>query len=217
MTYDFKATVDFPEEAIEWKIVWHRLEDACKKCMELADYSFYGVGNLPQVLIHPVYGPVWDLLSDVPLTHDHCRCMLDPYLRVNWSAIPEIKTVSMQLGIEPLIATVEWLDVSGIAQYREELKGIRTEVGHVTGEFRELEYLTYRVISVLGRLGLPPKIDACLTKIQQVILAVRLLHTSLMLLESSTPYGWALAAVSLVSAGITISAAAEMDARGPVY
>jgi len=106
MTYDFKATVDFPEEAIEWKIVWQHLTDACSKCIELAGYEFSGVGELPQILIHPVHGPVWDVISDIPLTHPHCQCTVIPYMRVNWDAIPEIKRISMQLGITPL--SLKW-------------------------------------------------------------------------------------------------------------
>ena len=80
---------------------------------------------------------------------------------------------------------------------------LRMETEHATGNLRETEYLLYRTVSLLGRLGLPPEIDKAIQVIQHMILTLRLLHTTYLFTQMGTPYGWALATISLVSTGIT--------------
>jgi hypothetical protein len=71
-------------------------------------------------------------------------------------------------------------------------------------ELRQLETLLFRIMSLLGRLGLPPGADAAIAKIQRLIMIVRLAHTSLIALEAASgPIGWALAGVGIVSTAVS--------------
>lgn len=73
---------------------------------------------------------------------------------------------------------------------------VRASTTRVHGEVREIEYILFRTLSVMNRLGLPPEIDAAIQKIQKIIFLVRLMHSVLLYLSLSTPYGLALAAVT---------------------
>jgi hypothetical protein len=66
---------------------------------------------------------------------------------------------------------------------------------------RRLELLLYRSIALLGRLGLPENIDQAISKVQRLIMTIRLLHTAMIALEAASgPIGWALALVGVASA-----------------
>jgi len=92
-----------------------------------------------------------------------------------------------------------------LSQVEFKAQTMRTEVGHASGELREMEYILFRTVSILGRLGLPPNIDKAIMKIQQLITTIRILHSAIMLMESTSPYGWTLAAISIISAGVMAS------------
>ena len=194
-------------EPIEWFVIWHCYLDACKKCQDLNLYGFSGQGEIPLVLTHPKWGPVWDVITDQSLTHDNCRCGLEVHVRVLWSNIVGHKDILGFLPTGTKLEGFEELDLSGIDEYREKVKGLRAEVGMVTGEFRELEYLSFRIVSVLGRLGLPKEIDATLSRIQHLILTVRMLHAALMFLETGTIFGKALGVITLIGATLSVGGA----------
>lgn len=89
-----------------------------------------------------------------------------------------------------------------LSQIETKVQTLHVETGHATGKLREMEYILFRTVSILGRLGLPERLDGALMQIQKMITAVRILHSTMMFLEMGTPYGWALAGVSLVAAGV---------------
>ena len=72
--------------------------------------------------------------------------------------------------------------------------GFRAETVRVTGELRELEYIFYRVTSLLNRMGMPPEAKAILQSTQKLVLAIRLLHSAVLQLHAEAPYlkmiGW---------------------------
>ena len=81
---------------------------------------------------------------------------------------------------------------------------LELNVEQAISEVRRLQTLLYRTISLLRRLGLPEDVNAVITRIQRLIMVVRLLHTALVSLQAATgPYGIALALVGLGTAAVT--------------
>ncbi len=70
---------------------------------------------------------------------------------------------------------------------------IRASTQRVNGDLREVEYILFRSLSLMGRLGLPPEIDAAVNKIQRVIYLLRVMHSTMMFLQATTWYGLAMA------------------------
>jgi hypothetical protein len=95
--------------------------------------------------------------------------------------------------------------------YGEVEIGIKANFGEVKGEARELEYLFYRLTSLMGRMGLPKELDQTLSGLQRMILTVRMLHSSLMMLESGTPFGLILGAITAISAGLGLNSIQPRD------
>jgi len=86
-------------------------------------------------------------------------------------------------------------------------------------EVRKLELLLFRSLDLLSRLGLPEEIDAAITKIQRLVMTIRLLHSAIIAIQAASgPIGWALAgigiAVSVLSTGELISDTLYDTTRG---
>ena len=83
---------------------------------------------------------------------------------------------------------------------------LELNVQQVYTELQRIQTLLFRIIGLLRRLGLPEEIDYAIAKIQRVIMAIRLLYTSLLALEAASgPYGWALALVGFTTATVSIT------------
>ena len=70
---------------------------------------------------------------------------------------------------------------------------------------REMERVLFRALALAQRLGLPEDIDAAITKIQRLVMTVRLLHGALLAVEAATPYGWAMALMSIMGTSLTVA------------
>lgn len=68
--------------------------------------------------------------------------------------------------------------------------------------FRELERLALRYLILARRLGLPEDVTNALTKVSQLIMAVRMLQTAIGMLELSNPYTFALGLANLSLGGL---------------
>ena len=68
---------------------------------------------------------------------------------------------------------------------------------------RQMERVLFRALALAQRLGLPENIDSAINKIQEMVMMVRLLHGALLMVESATPYGWAMALMSVMSSSLT--------------
>ncbi len=112
-----------------------------------------------------------------------------------------------------IIALLREIDVM-IGKVETKAATLRVEAGYARGELRELEYVFYRVSSVMGRMGLPPQIDKAISHIQLLLLVVRMLHSALMFLEMGTPYGWVIGITTLFGAGVAWSNQAYDSSRG---
>jgi hypothetical protein len=80
---------------------------------------------------------------------------------------------------------------------------VRADTHNATGTLREIEYILYRSLSLLNRLGLPPEIDAAINKVERMIFLVRVLHSTLAFLAWGSPLG--LIYAGLAGAGGIIS------------
>jgi hypothetical protein len=122
----------------------------------------------------------------------------------------------MSLGeITELYSTLQEIDVM-LSKIEVRTVTLKTEVGHGAGQLREFEYILYRTTALLSRMHLPKEIDSAISMLQRMIITVRILHSSMIMLESTTPYGWILAGLSLLS-GIIIggtSIAQEISSYG---
>jgi len=85
--------------------------------------------------------------------------------------------------------------------------GVRADMGEVKGELREVEYILFRTLGLLNRMGLPPDIEKTIRQLQKLAFNVRLVHSALMYLELATPWGYAMA---LLSAGSLVASSADM-------
>jgi len=105
--------------------------------------------------------------------------------------------------IGELMATLKECDLI-IGKLETRTQSLRTEAGHAVGDLREVEYILYRTISVLRRMGLPENVETATQVLGRLLITIRMVHAAFMLMESMTPYGWVLAGIGFVSAGITV-------------
>jgi len=61
----------------QYVFAWHSLSDACPKCQSLDGKEFYEQDLFQEKLFSEVWGDLWDLNRDIPLTHPNCRCQLE--------------------------------------------------------------------------------------------------------------------------------------------
>ena len=83
------------------------------------------------------------------------------------------------------------------------------DASRVQSTVRQVEFLIYRIFSLLGRLGLPEQIDQAIAKLQRLIMTIRLVHTALIALHTARmaagdPLAWATAGVALAGAAVTV-------------
>ena len=91
---------------------------------------------------------------------------------------------------------------------------LRAEVGTVRGPLREIEYLFYRISSLLSRMGLPPEIDKAINTLQRLILTIRLVHSAMIYLQTGTPYGLLLGLLTIGGATISVGGLTGVDPTG---
>lgn len=81
---------------------------------------------------------------------------------------------------------------------------------------RQLEMVSYRTLGLIRRLGLPEAANQFIADIQRMVMAVRLLHTTLTLLESGTTFGWIKAILTGFSLMFMVSDSMNANMRRPM-
>jgi hypothetical protein len=97
--------------------------------------------------------------------------------------------------IGELYSTLQEIDVM-LGRLEVKTSTLRATTVHAIGGLREVEYLFYRLSSLLSRLGLPPEVDDAINKIQRMILMIRILHTTMIFLQTDTTYGLIMGIIS---------------------
>jgi len=71
-------------------------------------------------------------------------------------------------------------------------------------EVREIEYIFYRVSSILQRMGLPPQIDQAINQIQKLIMIIRMLTSLMRFIQMFSVYGGIMAFLSAFGMALTM-------------
>jgi hypothetical protein len=83
-----------PDEWISYSFMWHALQDACPECRQLNGRIFEGQNIYQNTLWDPIWGDIWDMNIDMPLTHGgtgaHCRCQLEVQCHFDWEKLEEL-------------------------------------------------------------------------------------------------------------------------------
>jgi len=186
-------------EAITYELLWETFAaDACPRCQHL-NGATWTLKTLTGTLSHPSEGDIYDLDADLSLTHPNCRCFL--------LITPQIDLEKTELfqAMKNVFEEVKMDMPSNIQEATQQVDKLRANFGQARGEFREFEYILYRTMSLINRMGLPPNIEQGIQKLERMIMTIRILHSSMVLFEIGTPYGWILGLISGITAAISIS------------
>jgi hypothetical protein len=81
---------------------------------------------------------------------------------------------------------------------------LELNVEECVSNIRKVEGLLYRSLALLNRLGLPEDMRQGIYLMERMVMVIRLLHTSLILLEAASgPLGWARALVGAGTAAVS--------------
>jgi hypothetical protein len=194
-----------------YTFTWRNLFDPCKRCYALRGYTWTDADIYDGVLWHPIWGDVWNLDLDLPLTHGgsgiNCKCFLDIQTTVVWNEIKELEDLGIIFEI-PINETEEMNDIVQIDTLREkigDLKGDLLSLDEPIVTAREGTRVLYRFNAVLAHMGLPPDINAAVRKFQQIVFMARMAQMSLTFMEMSTPYGWVMGGLGAASVALSAS------------
>lgn len=91
---------------------------------------------------------------------------------------------------------------------------LEIDVSRTYDNVRKLETLLFRSLGLARRLGLPEEISQQIYLIQRLIMVIRMAHTAMIAFEAASgPYGWALATIGIVSAGVSLVDTIDIEAR----
>lgn len=85
------------QAGITYIFMWHSLTDACPKCQMLNGHEWYEQDLFQDILWDPLFGNLWDLNNDIPLTHSHCRCQLEVRVELNLDQLPSMLDFKLAL------------------------------------------------------------------------------------------------------------------------
>lgn len=75
---------------------------------------------------------------------------------------------------------------------------------------RQVEGLIFRTLGYIQRLGLPADINHAIRIVQQMTMAIRLMHSAMIALEAASgPIGWWRAALGMAGAGFAVAGVAQ--------
>lgn len=179
------------------------------------------------VLWHPIWGDIWDLDNDEPLTHPNCKC----YLEVTYEAtleellFPSEVTTFNRTGKTVTTArsttTGQFTQTnpfqefgimtSNIKEMKEEITSFERDLAKAQNRIENTKYQLLTYLQLLQKSGLPPEIDKAITILVRAKMTAEQAQRALyLLMAASGPTGWAMA---LASIGITaISAAGTANA-----
>lgn len=183
---------------IVYFITWHNMDSsACSKCQEL-DGETWVLPKLSGILISKTQGAVYDLDLDFLITHPNCRCFLQVEPQVT------LEDTAYFHFLKNALEGTKYMP-SNIEEAKHDVESLRADIDRAYGQLRELEYLFYRITSIMGRMGLPKDIDAAIARMQRMMLTIRMLHSTMIYLERGSPYGWALGVITAIGALLGVS------------
>jgi hypothetical protein len=83
-----------------YTFTWHSQATACRECSSLNGTVFENQDIFQSRLYSIIWGDVWDLDADKPLTHGNtgknCRCRIDVKVLWDWSELRKIVDLEKQ-------------------------------------------------------------------------------------------------------------------------
>jgi len=192
------------KSALFFTFTWQTIDvDACKKCLAMNGTQWQTL-ELTPVLVHPLFGDVYDLEIDKSLVHPNCRCYLQIDVQVDLEKIPTVANFSEE------IAGVMKVMPSDIKQVLTDLDTLDNKVLKLDLTSRQLLRAMNRLIILLERSGLDKDTSRKAQEIQRVIMLMRELLMSVAFLQMGTPYGWAM---GLLGIGLAATSGLETQSR----
>jgi len=87
--------------------------------------------------------------------------------------------------------------------------GAHKEIESLDKRLSQFMSVAYATLGLMSRMGLGEDATKAIRVIQQLISTANMLRTTLTLLEMQTPYGWVMAAFSLIGTAMTIESQME--------
>jgi len=196
---------------------WHtNWLEPCRKCQSLNGKRFEGTSVFDGILYDPIWGNVWDIFNDLPLTHPNCKC----YLEVTYEAtleellFPSQDTSSIDVFKEFGIMT------SNIKEMQKDIKEFEQDLSRAQSRLSNtrIELMTY--LQLLQRMGLPPQVEKAITVMVKARLTSEQAARALYALQAASiaggPAAWAFAAATtgLAALGAFSTASSVMELGG---
>lgn len=208
----------------KFKFVWHTAWlEPCRKCASLDGQEFTNQDLYQHAIFSPIWGDIWDLDNDVPLTHPNCKCHLEVIYE---STLDELlfpsKTSTVQrkgasISVSRDVATGKFTSnrdpfeefkimSSNIKEMKADIAQFDQDLARAEKRIENTKYQLMAYIQLLQKSGLPPDVDKAINVLVRAKMTADQASRSMyILMAASGPMGWAMALASL---GITVIGAA---------
>ena len=180
--------------------------EPCKKCQALNGKTFQGQDIFNGTVWDPIWGDIWDVENDLPLTHPNCKCYLDVQYESSLEELLHIKPDGFE-EFKIMTSNIKEMKAD-IADFEQDLARVETRM-----ENNRQQLITY--LMLLNRLGLPPEAERAISVLIKFrMTAETAVRASYMLMAASGPWGWGTAiATTMVAVIGTTSIAMELGAQ----
>jgi hypothetical protein len=183
-----------------FKFTWHTAwMEPCRKCESLNGRTYEGTSIYAGALWDSIWGDIWDIENDLPLTHLNCKC----YLEVTYeSDLDELlnPTLSKATAFKDF-----GIMTSNIKEMKTELAGFDRDLARASSRVENTKFQLMTYMTLLNQLGLPPEVDKVISLLTRVRMTFELTtRAAYLLMAASGPLGWAMAGAS---AGVSLMSA----------
>jgi hypothetical protein len=188
-----------------WHTHWSHIEDINEICSRLDGQVFTTQSLYQNILYDPIWGDLWDLENDVPLTHPNCKC----HLEVIYDS-----TLEELLKIEPDGYEDFKIMTSNIKEMKADVEDFERSLDRANNKIENTRAQLITYLILLQKAGLPPEVDKAINIIVRARMTAEQATRALyLLMAASGPEGWlmALASASVAAIGAVGTASATQD------
>ena len=218
------------DKYVTYTFMWHALFDACPQCRNLDGRTWEDQNIWQDTLWDPIWGDIWDLNINMPLTHGgtgaHCRCQLEVQAHFDWDKLRETNQLNQVLNTQlqtPPDTVInenepgEETDFSTVPEMRQEISGLTQQVNTLEESSGKASLSLRQEIHTLNEIMLATEIltgdknlSAIVTKVHQfimVLLRARMLLFAIQEAEAGVlgPLGWLYAGANAIGFGVAMS------------
>jgi hypothetical protein len=213
--------------AIKYLFTWHALGDACEQCANLNGREWTDQDLYQNTIYDPVWGDVWDLNIDFPLTHGgtgaFCRCKLTVTVAIDWDKLSEFQKLTETINSEQILpkgqeifsvtVPVGEIDLSTVSEMKAELSSLTGKIDELEQKSGKAE-LSLRqeirtiniMMSLLERMTGSPDVEQASRRVSQLIMILMRLKMTILAVEAATgPWGWLYAGANIAATAMLIS------------